>query len=108
MPVCDAIAGCCGSRIRDYANATPVCPVLLIFAQEPSFSVEALVAQLKGKPHLELVAFHAKHGLMAISPKSLAGSKPALQGVWFLNFYRHTEQKRWYKSRASPLNTVMP
>ena len=61
---CDGIVCCYGSRIRDYSNLNPVCPMLLIFAKEDSFDVDSLITRLKGKPHLEISQFDAKHGFM--------------------------------------------
>lgn len=33
-PWCDGIIGCYGSRIRDYLELQPACPVLLLFAEQ--------------------------------------------------------------------------
>ncbi len=63
-PSCDAIVGCYGSRIRDYHQMKPVCPTLLLFSKEDAFDVDALASQLQGKPYLETIVFHAKHGFI--------------------------------------------
>lgn len=63
-PSCDAIVGCYGSRIRDYDQLNPVCPTFLLFAKEDSFDVGTLVSQLQGKPYLETIIIHAKHGFI--------------------------------------------
>lgn len=62
--LCDGIVGCYGSRIREYPHLNPVCPTLLLFAQEDSFDVDSLRFQLKGKAHLETLTFEAKHGFL--------------------------------------------
>jgi len=60
--ICDGIVGYYGSRIRDYMNVTPKCPVLLIYPnQEQSFNVKELVNSLK-KRHIEVHILNGKHG----------------------------------------------
>ncbi|WP_260320104.1 MULTISPECIES: dienelactone hydrolase family protein [Peribacillus] len=47
----DGIVGFYGSRIRNYSELVPQCPVLLFFAQEErSFDVDELISILKAKP----------------------------------------------------------
>ncbi|MBC2581690.1 dienelactone hydrolase family protein [Clostridium sp. DJ247] len=60
--MCNGIIGYYGSRIRDYKNITPKCPVLLIFpTEENSFNVEELVYSL-GKQNIKVYMLNGKHG----------------------------------------------
>lgn len=61
---CAGIISCYGSRIRDYTDIIPACPVLLLFARENSFDVPTLIGRLQDKPHLEMLVFDAEHGFM--------------------------------------------
>lgn len=63
-PLCSGITSCYGSRIRDYTNLIPACPVLLLFAKEDSFDVRAVTCQLQNKPHLSIMEFDAEHGFL--------------------------------------------
>lgn len=63
-PLCDGMIACYGSRIRDYTSLNPACPMLLLFAKEDAFDVEAVVCQLQGKANLEMLVFAARHGFM--------------------------------------------
>lgn len=65
--ICDFIVGCYGSRIRNYVGVKPVCPTLLIFAnEEKSFDVPKLVGLLeeKSSSFLEVKRFDGSHGFM--------------------------------------------
>ena len=60
--MCNAIIGYYGSRIRDYMNITPKCPVLLIFPiEENSFNVEELVNSLENR-NVNVYMLNGKHG----------------------------------------------
>ncbi|MBX4268608.1 dienelactone hydrolase family protein [Clostridium estertheticum] len=60
--MCDGIIGYYGSRIRDYMNVAPKCPVLLIFAtEEKSFNVKELVNSLK-KWNVNVHILRGAHG----------------------------------------------
>ena len=60
--MCNGIIGYYGSRIRDYMNINPKCPVLLIFpTEENSFNVEDLVNSLK-KRNVNVYMLNGKHG----------------------------------------------
>ncbi|MCB2295914.1 dienelactone hydrolase family protein [Clostridium algoriphilum] len=60
--MCDGIIGYYGSRIRDYMDITPKCPVLLIFpTEENSFNVRKLVDYLK-KWDIDIYTLSGKHG----------------------------------------------
>lgn len=60
--MCDAIIGYYGSRIRDYKNITPQCPVLLIFPnEENSFNVQELVTFLE-RQNINVHMLNGKHG----------------------------------------------
>jgi len=52
-----------GSRIRDFQNTTPKCPILLIFAkEEKSFNVLELSCALRQKPFVDVQVLKGKHG----------------------------------------------
>lgn len=52
-----------GSRIRDYTNVVPKCPVLLFFPRrEESFDVKHLIHELSGKHNTSIVQVNALHG----------------------------------------------
>lgn len=52
-----------GSRIRDYLNLRPACPVLAVFAErETSFAPQDVVAALSCRPNVRAVLFDAEHG----------------------------------------------
>lgn len=60
--MCNGIIGYYGSRIRDYINITPKCPVLLIFpTEERSFNVQELVDSLR-KRDTDAYMLKGKHG----------------------------------------------
>jgi dienelactone hydrolase len=58
----DGIVGYYGSRIRDYVNIYPKCPVLLFFPKvEKSFNVDELVSTLD-KPNIDVHICRGEHG----------------------------------------------
>jgi dienelactone hydrolase len=60
--ICNGIIGYYGSRIRDYINVTPKCPILFIFPDyESSFNVKELVCTLK-KYNENIFMVNGKHG----------------------------------------------
>lgn len=60
--MCNGIIGYYGSRIRDYMNITPKCPVLLIFpTEEKSFNVIELADSLE-KRDIDVYTLSGKHG----------------------------------------------
>lgn len=60
--ICNGIIGYYGSRIRDYMNINPKCPVLLIFpTEEDSFNVEELVNSLEQR-NISVYMLNGKHG----------------------------------------------
>ncbi|MPN09619.1 hypothetical protein SDC9_156910 [bioreactor metagenome] len=63
-PKCDGIVCCYGSRILDYIELQPSCPVLLLFAEQDSFDVEKVSEHLAGKTNIDLHILHASHGFM--------------------------------------------
>lgn len=51
------------SRIRDYKNVVPKCPVLLFFPRfEESFDINHLIHELSGKDNTSIVQVNALHG----------------------------------------------
>ncbi len=64
-PLCDGIICYYGSRIRDYSEMTPICPVLAVFAEQDSFDVYALAKALQQKPQTHVfVAKGVRHGFL--------------------------------------------
>lgn len=58
----NGVVGYYGSRIREYLEVTPTCPVLLFFPeQEPTFNVDETIEILIGQGHL-VYQFKGKHG----------------------------------------------
>ncbi|WP_318184072.1 dienelactone hydrolase family protein [Metabacillus idriensis] len=58
----DGVVAYYGSRIRDYVDVTPNCPVLLFFPQkERSFNVDRLITFLN-KKNVESYKFNGEHG----------------------------------------------
>lgn len=53
-----------GSRIRDYIDVQPNCPVLLIFADQDSFNVDFIIDQLKARNGITVYKLNADHGFM--------------------------------------------
>ncbi len=57
------VAGYYGSRIRDYRDVRPACPVLLLFPRrEASFDVAGLAAGLAAGNGIEVHSFGGDHG----------------------------------------------
>jgi len=71
----NGIVGYYGSRIRNYIDIQPKCPTMLYFPEEePSFSVNELVATLNNK-NIDVHKFKGKHGFGdSYSPKYNAES----------------------------------
>lgn len=63
-PMCDKVIGYYGSRIRDYADVKPTCPVLLIFACEDSFDVVKVAEDLNARKNVAVHILAGKHGFM--------------------------------------------
>lgn len=61
---CDGIIACYGSRIRDYTQVNPICPVLLLAAKEQSFDINEVIRKLQKKANLEIIKFDADHGFL--------------------------------------------
>lgn len=62
-PDCDGMIGLYGSRIRDYLDARPVCPCLLVFPeQEKSFEVQSIMLKLKQQKTVESYVLPGQHG----------------------------------------------
>lgn len=61
---CDGIIACYGSRIRDYTELNPHCPVLLLTAKEQAFNINELILKLQNKANLKIIKFDAEHGFL--------------------------------------------
>ena len=61
--LCDIVIGYYGSRIRDYTEVIPKCPVMLFFPEkEKSFNIVSLIEEIKDKKNIEIYKFQADHG----------------------------------------------
>ena len=61
--LCNAVIGFYGSRIRDYLEVNPSCPVLLFFpTQEVSFNVSNLVGLINTKDMVFAKQLNGQHG----------------------------------------------
>ncbi|MFD3449770.1 dienelactone hydrolase family protein [Microbacteriaceae bacterium 4G12] len=59
----DGVIGYYGSRIRNYTEINPKCPVLLFFPQkEKSFHVDEVIATLYKKNNVKTHIFEGQHG----------------------------------------------
>lgn len=60
--LCTGVIGYYGSRIRDYLDIKPRCPVLLFFpSEEKSFKVEELIVSLQNES-INIHVLNGKHG----------------------------------------------
>ncbi|WP_046174189.1 dienelactone hydrolase family protein [Domibacillus indicus] len=74
------IVGYYGSRIRDYLQVSPSCPVLLFFPEtELSFHVEDVLNSMK-KPGIRTVQWPARHGFS--DPFSVHYNHTAAEGAF--------------------------
>lgn len=61
--LCDGSIGFYGSRIRDYVEIKPKCPVLLFFpSEEKSFDVDELILRLKNFGNIQVEKLPGEHG----------------------------------------------
>jgi dienelactone hydrolase len=61
--LCDGVVGFYGSRIRDYLEIVPACPVLLFFPEkEGSFEVDNVINVLSNKDNVCTEKFCGRHG----------------------------------------------
>jgi dienelactone hydrolase len=68
--MCDGVIGYYGSRIRDYIEVAPKCPVLLIFpTQEKSFDVKSFVGSFK-KTNVDIHILDGQHGFADTSSQN--------------------------------------
>lgn len=61
---CDGIIACYGSRIRNYMGLHPVCPVLLLFAEQDSFPVAEVAERIRNTTCANVFLYPAEHGFM--------------------------------------------
>lgn len=86
--MCSGIIGYYGSRIRDYTDVVPKCPVLLIFAdQEKSFDVDRLADSLKDK-NIDIHILSGKHGFCDPFSKSYCSYSAEEAEILTDNFLR--------------------
>ncbi len=76
----DGVIACYGSRIRDYLEVEPRCATLLLFAQQDSFDMAAVVRSLKGKKNVQTRMFPARHGFF--DPHGNTGDKVQAEAGW--------------------------
>lgn len=63
-PDCDGVIACYGSRIRDYMQVVPQCPVCLLFAEKDSFPVSEIADRLRAKHSVQIHIYAAEHGFL--------------------------------------------
>lgn len=85
---CDGIIACYGSRIRDYLEINPCCPVLLIFAKEDSFQVTKVADTLTCKDNVKVHIYDAGHGFMDPYSKSYNAIKSKEAELRIINFLK--------------------
>ena len=61
---CDQVIACYGSRIRDYTQVRPKCPVLLVIANQDSYDVDLVCESLEEVPLVQIVRYDAAHGFL--------------------------------------------
>lgn len=92
-PFCDGIICHYGSRIRDYSNITPVCPVWAVFAEQDSFDVDALAKIIEQKPQVHvLMVKNVRHGFL--DPYSPAYHESLAEEVY--DWVGHNIEERLY------------
>lgn len=67
---CDGIIACYGSRIRDFTELDPRCPVLLLPAKECTFDINKMIEKLQDKANLKIISFNAEHGFLDAASSS--------------------------------------
>ena len=82
---CGGVLCCYGSRIRDYLDVIPKCPVLLIFAKYDSFDVDSVCSHLLIKADVKVKILEAEHGFADIFSKHYCAEQSDV-----LNSYRTT------------------
>lgn len=61
--LCDGSIGFYGSRIRDYVEIKPKCPVVLFFpSEEKSFAVDELISRLNNFDNVQVEKLPGEHG----------------------------------------------
>lgn len=84
-----------GSRIRDYREVIPACPVLLVFARhEPSFSPEGLLSALSGTPHVSGRIFEARHGFCDTHSPDYNEQAAAEAEILTRQFFHHIQGEK--------------
>lgn len=84
--LCDGMVGFYGSRIRDYPEVVPKCPVLLVFAQEEqNFDAEQIRSLLGRRENIAVRILKGGHGFCdpyadAFRPESAAEAKRLADG----------------------------
>lgn len=63
LNLCNVVVGFYGSRIRDYHEINPLCPVLLFFpTHEKSFNISDLIGLVKAKDNVIIKQLYGRHG----------------------------------------------
>lgn len=84
---CDGIICFYGSRIRDYLQIKPCCPVLLLFSTEDLFDVDSIIKQLHRKSNVEIYKLKASHGFMDRYSKSFNKEQAQQSKEYIKNFF---------------------
>ncbi len=76
----DGIIACYGSRIRDYTDSEPRCPVLLLFAAHDRFDVAQLHHTMQQKKLVKSIILPAGHSFLDAHHPSCYAPAQASQG----------------------------
>ena len=85
-PNCSGVIACYGSRIRDYPDVVPKCPVLLLFAEKDFFDVPSVVEAIKRIPATTVASFPAEHGFMDSYSRHYDAEQAAAAQAHILHF----------------------
>lgn len=92
--ICDGVIGYYGSRIRDYLQVEPKCPVLLIFPKEElAFNVNILVDRLRYRDFVETHILEGSHGFADSFSKNYYSESEEQARVLADNFINQNKRK---------------
>ncbi|VHS88092.1 hydrolase [Clostridioides difficile] len=84
--LCDGIICCYGSRIRDYMDVIPTCPILLVFAKYDSFDVDYVSSQLSRRENIQIEILDANHGFIDTYSKNYSNAQTEVFNIKEKNF----------------------
>jgi dienelactone hydrolase len=102
---CDGIIGFYGSRIRDYLELVPVCPVLLLFADQEAFDVAAVIREVRKKPMVSTQLLLARHGYMDHNSTAYDQNQAQKSWAWISEFFNQSfSPETGFRSASPPLS----